>query len=144
MSRNQILWSFLLFFIAFLTVIAVIIGVNRFSQQKAPDGQDTSLLFGAIARSQSTGTLGYSSKLPSQAEAEQKASEACGNDCAIISWFQNACGAFAAGSSSWGANYGTTVEDAMLKAKETCGSQSSDKNCEVKLVVCSNGLVSKN
>ena len=71
MSRNQILWSFLLFFIAFLTVIAVIIGVNRFSQQKAPDGQDTSLLFGAIARSQSTGTLGYSSKLPSQAEAEQ-------------------------------------------------------------------------
>ncbi len=144
MSRNQILWSLLLFLIAFLTVIFVIIGINRMTSDKAAEGPDASLLFGAIARSQNTGMLGYASKLGSKAEAEQKAVEVCGNDCVIISWFQNACGAYAEGSANWGANFGATPEEAILKAKETCGAQAADSKCEAKLMVCSNGLVSKN
>ena len=131
-----------LFLIVLTTVISVIIVLNRTSSDK-PAVENASPLFGAIARSASTGKIGYSAKSASRTEAEQAAVSTCGKDCAVISWFQNACGAYAEGAKSWGSNFGGTADEAARKASETCGAQSSDPQCTAKLIVCADGLVSK-
>lgn len=99
--------------------------------------------FGAIARGPSSGELGYSTKVKSREEAEQAALAKCGSNCSIAVWFQDACGAYAEGGNGWGANFGTTMDEARSKAQGACAAYSSEAQCTVKLVVCSAGHVSE-
>jgi Domain of unknown function (DUF4189) len=97
--------------------------------------------FGAIAYSPSTGASGWSNKYDTQEEAENGALEECrkeASDCEIEVWFDDNCGAIAAGDKevSWG--LGNTAREAQLGALEKCR-QGGDDNCEVKASVCSRG-----
>ncbi|MEV6768335.1 DUF4189 domain-containing protein [Nocardia sp. NPDC051030] len=68
---------------------------------------------GAIALSPSTGHYAYSTDYDSMPEAKAEAMRVCGfNDCRVVSWFSNGCGAIAyssrAGLYTYGAAYSRT------------------------------------
>lgn len=94
--------------------------------------------YGAIAFSQSTGTIGWSYDFRSRGAAEQAALQRCANsapDCTVPVWFRNACGAIAIGNNNgFGSGWGTTRELAERFALQTC--RKFTGNCSVRRWVC--------
>jgi hypothetical protein len=111
---------------------------NRCGGQCAGKGSHD---YGAIAYSRRTGATGWSNKYDTRDEAESRALDECrarATDCEIEVWFDDTCGAVAAGDKgvSWG--LGDTARKAQLAALEKC-SNAGGTNCEVKESACSRG-----
>jgi len=97
--------------------------------------------YGAIAYSSSTEAYGWSNKRDTQEEAENAALEQCGkraSDCEIEVWFDQKCGAVAAGGNWVGSGWGDTQRQAESEALKVCR-QGGDDTCAVKASACSRG-----
>ena len=93
--------------------------------------------FGAIAYSPDTGGYGYSYDYRSQSEAESRALGECLSrtyGCVVAIWFQNACGAVAAGPNGWGTGWGSSQARADFEAISVCSQNS--RGCVVQVQVC--------
>ena len=96
--------------------------------------------YGAIAYGRTSGAWGSSYQWDSQAKAESTAMQNCqknGNDCEVMVWFHDECGAVAAGDGGtafWGLGdgEGQAREDAVNKCVQGGG-----KNCEIEAAQCS-------
>jgi hypothetical protein len=100
--------------------------------------------FGAIAYSAESDKHGYSWNQATRAAAEQVALRECrtisgmANDCRVVVWYQNACGALATGRDrhyGWAAE--PTEAQAAGRAMSFCRDRAGD-SCRVARVVCSN------
>lgn len=83
--------------------------------------------FGAIAYSAKTRQYGWANNHPSRDAAEQAALPVCrkgADDCRIVVWFRNGCGALAAGTRSYGANWAEDKAAAEKKAIAACAKRS--------------------
>lgn len=80
--------------------------------------------YGAIAFSQDSGAHGYSTDFDSRGAAEEQALQACGDNCEVVLWFKNACGALAAVADN---GYGTGWASSRREA-ETIAMSACDKN----------------
>jgi hypothetical protein len=95
--------------------------------------------FGAIAYSSATRTFAYSADYSNRAEAEDGAVRACNeDDCEVIVWFYNSCGAVAIGSGgpTWGRD--GTKQSAQRRALAQCV-QEGQQNCKLVVSACSPG-----
>jgi len=91
--------------------------------------------FGAIAYSQTDGASGYSNQYPTREGAEERALEECGEGCQVVLWFENACGALAAGEGyGYGVGWTTSRSGAEELAMDNCRERTSD--CKVVRWVC--------
>jgi len=83
-------------------------------------------LYGAIARSRSTGDKGYASNYRSRTAAENAALSQCRRvsgawDCTVLLWFRNACGSIAESRNGGaGTGWGTNRFLAERYALESC------------------------
>jgi serine/threonine-protein kinase len=112
-----------------LFVVLVAIGVSLPNLAHAAN-------FGAIAYSSSTGAYGWSFDYSSRTEAEQVATQNCGEaDCTPELWFVDACGAIAIGDDGYGTGWGADRDRAEAEAIETC--RNYTMNCSVRQSVCS-------
>jgi len=77
--------------------------------------------FGAIAYSVQARSYGVSIDRGSKTEAEQVALKLCGaNDCELVLYFRNACGAMAVGPRGYGGGTGTSPTLAEKYALQSC------------------------
>jgi hypothetical protein len=94
--------------------------------------------YGAIAFSGSSGAEGWSYEHPTRSSAEQRALSKCAlhaDDCQVVIWFRNACGALAVGTgNTWGANWGNSRQEALDAAMRTCSDSADD--CTPRRWVC--------
>lgn len=91
--------------------------------------------FGAIAFSQASGSVGYSYDYASSDDAARSAVNSCGQDCRVVIWFGNACGALAVGSGqAYGSGWAGTQNDAENIAMNSCSANTS--NCRVVRWIC--------
>jgi hypothetical protein len=94
--------------------------------------------YGAIAFSRTTGAIGWGFDYPSREAAEQGAVANCvqhAGDCAVATWFRDACGAIAVGDGhGFGAEWGEEAQSAEAAALRTCRSYTG--NCTVRRSVC--------
>ena len=93
--------------------------------------------YGAIAYSAKSGNYGYSHGFSNRAQAEQRAKRECGQtDCEIAAWYQNACGAVAAGDDEvWAGGNGNSERAARTDAQKDCVNNGG-KNCQVIVSHC--------
>jgi len=97
-------------------------------------------LYGAIARSRSTGDKGYAWNYRSRVAAENSALNQCegvsgAGDCTVMLWFRNACGSIAeARDGSAGTGWGTSRSLAERYALESCSTVGS--GCRVLRTFC--------
>ena len=97
-------------------------------------------LYGAIARSRSTGDKGYASNYRSRTAAENAALSQCRRvsgawDCTVLLWFRNACGSIAESRNGGaGTGWGTTPRLAERYALESCNTVGS--GCRVLRTFC--------
>ena len=91
--------------------------------------------YGAIAYSQESDSIGYSYDYQEQSSAEERALQECGEGCAVVLWFRNACGALATGE---GNGYGTAWATSRRAAEEAAVSTCSQytQSCAVRQWVC--------
>jgi Domain of unknown function (DUF4189) len=85
-------------------------------------------LYGAIARSRTTGDKGYSWNYRNRYEAESRAIAECNGrsgsgDCRALLWFRNACGSIAesddgAAGTGWGANTSLSKQAALESCRD--------------------------
>jgi len=90
--------------------------------------------YGAIAFSKSTSAHGHSYDYFNKASAEKRAVSECNkragtDDCKVVIWFKNACGALAVGDSGSGAEWGENLDVALVKSLASCVQISS--HCEI-------------
>jgi hypothetical protein len=92
--------------------------------------------YAAIAFSQRSGNYGYSNDYGTRRSAEREALERCGgDDCTVVLWFRNACGALATGDDNgYGTGWATTRGEAEEIATSSCNEQA--ENCSVIRCVC--------
>jgi Domain of unknown function (DUF4189) len=91
--------------------------------------------YGAIAFNQESGAVGYSYDFQTQAGAERRALSECGDDCEVVVWFMNACGALATGDDNgYGTGWAGTRRQAESTALSNCNENS--ENCSVIQWVC--------
>jgi hypothetical protein len=84
--------------------------------------------FGAIAYSAQTRQYGWANNHPSRDSAEQAALPVCRkggvDDCRVVVWFRNGCGALAVGVRGFGADWGESKAPAEKKALAACARRS--------------------
>ena len=91
--------------------------------------------YGAIAYSPSKGLYGYSYDYSSLQGAKYGAISRChADDCKIVVWFKNGCGALATGTGGYGSGWGTTLSGAKHEALKACSLYSPD--CHIVRWVC--------
>lgn len=91
--------------------------------------------FGAIAFSQTSGRVGYSYDYASSGDAARSAVNSCGQDCRLVLWFGNACGALAVGSGhGYGSGWANDHVDAENIAMNNCSANTS--NCQIARWIC--------
>ena len=91
--------------------------------------------FGAIAFSQTSGRVGYSYDYAASDDAARSAVNSCGQDCSVVLWFGNACGALAVGSGrGYGSGWAGNQADAENIAMNNCSANTS--NCQIAQWVC--------
>ena len=78
--------------------------------------------YGSVAYSSSTGSTGISYNYSTRSDADASAIGYCAkSDCAVVAWFQNACGAIAtAPTGQMATGTGTTGDTAQALALATC------------------------
>ncbi len=97
--------------------------------------------FGAIARSPSTQSKGYSWNYPTRKAAENRALSECENsgnvgDCQVLIWANNACMSISEGSNgAAGSGWSTDMVDAENRANQVCR-QYQGIDCEVTRTIC--------
>ena len=94
--------------------------------------------YGAIAYSPATGAHGYSYDFNSRRTAEKRALNGCfqhANDCFVVVWFENACGALAVGNNGYG--YGWAGSRAGAERHALNGCFKNTRNCGIRRWVCS-------
>jgi serine/threonine-protein kinase len=97
-------------------------------------------LYGAIARSRSTGDKGYAWNYSSRYEAERRAIAECNSysgagDCRALLWFRNACGSIAESNDGGaGTGWGTTRALSQDYALDSCNGIGS--GCRVTRTIC--------
>jgi hypothetical protein len=91
---------------------------------------------GAIAYSQNSGGVGYAYDYDSRAAAEQHAPDSCGeDDCSVVLWFMNGCGALATGDdNAYGTGWASTRREAEDIAMSACNGETA--YCSVARWVC--------
>jgi hypothetical protein len=98
------------------------------------------LSYGAIAYGRTSGAWGSSYQWDSRTKAESTAMQNCqesGDDCEVMVWFHDECGAVAAddgGTAFWG--LGDGEGQARERAVNKCV-QGGGKNCEIEAAQCS-------
>lgn len=93
--------------------------------------------YGAIAYSRTTGAIGWGFDYPSREAAESGAVANCrqhAGDCAVATWFRDACGAIAVGDNGYGAEWGEEAKGAEDAALTRCRGRAL--NCTVRRSVC--------
>jgi serine/threonine-protein kinase len=103
----------------------------------APRAAWAAEVFGAIAYSPSTAAIGWGFDYPSREAAESGAIANCSqhaSDCAIATWFRDACGAIAIGKGGYGAEWGEDAPAAEGAALARCRSHAA--NCTLRRSVC--------
>jgi hypothetical protein len=97
--------------------------------------------YGAIAYGRTSQAFGYSHRWGSEAKAESVAMQNCGqhgDDCEIMVWFENKCGAVVSGGGAtafWG--LGNSENEAQADAQKKC-QDGGGSDCEVQVSHCSN------
>ena len=95
--------------------------------------------FGAIADSENTGSYGYSYDYEHRRGAENRALNECfdtgADDCRVVIWFKNGCGALAIGNDGagwgWAGGHRRQAEENALN-----GCYDYTNGCEIVLWVC--------
>ena len=108
------------------------------------EGQAAPPIWGAIARSTETGTLGGARGFADRSSAEDAALRDCiahenaMTGCQVVVYFHDACGAVAAATDgSWGSDWGHDAAEAAAKASPTCMDYGGT-DCAVVASLCSN------
>jgi hypothetical protein len=92
----------------------------------APQRGSPSDNFGAIAFSTSSGAIGYSYNYRSGNDAQESALQTCGNNCKVVVWFTNACGALAVGADRrYGTGWAGNRQEAESTAMRYCSSNTT-------------------
>ena len=97
-------------------------------------------LYGAIARSRTTGDKGYSWNYRNRYDAESRAIAECNGrsgagDCRALLWFRNACGSIAESNDGGaGTGWGTTTALSQRYALESC--RGVGRGCRVTRTIC--------
>ncbi|WP_019502344.1 DUF4189 domain-containing protein [Pseudanabaena sp. PCC 6802] len=97
-------------------------------------------LYGAIARSRSTGDKGFAWNYSTRYEAERRAIAECNSysgagDCRALLWFRNACGSIAESNDGGaGTGWGTTRALSQDYAIDSCSGVGS--GCRVTRTIC--------
>ncbi|WP_081615325.1 DUF4189 domain-containing protein [Rhizobium freirei] len=95
--------------------------------------------FGAIAYSRDTGSYGSSHNYSSRAGAEEEALSACSSyadDCRVVVYFRNACGALAVGSER-GYGWGWSARRNQARDIAIANCEENDSGCHVVSWTCS-------
>lgn len=109
----------------------------RYSESDLAQSQSN---YGAIAYSPSSDVYGTSWNYSSRQQAEARAFRECqsrsvNNDCTVVTWFRNACGALATTpNNAYGGNWGNSLIAAERNALEMCSQYG--KNCTVLTSLC--------
>jgi hypothetical protein len=86
--------------------------------------------YGAIAFSETSRAEGWSYEHLTRSSAEQRALNECAlhaDDCQVVIWFRNACGALAVGrGNAWGASSGNSRQAALDAATRDCSHDADD------------------
>lgn len=91
----------------------------------------------AIAYSVERDASGWSWDAATQADAEARALQECGNDCQVVAHHINACSALATSvHGAWGTAWGRTRAEARRNALVWC-ENNGDGRCSVRVDVCS-------
>lgn len=96
--------------------------------------------YGAIAYSSSSDVFGRSWNYSSREQAELRALRECqsrsaGNDCTVVTWFRDACGALATTpNNEYGGDWGDTIIVAERNALQICSQYGKD--CTILTAVC--------
>lgn len=101
-------------------------------------GKSQSNTYGSIARSSSTGRMGWAWSYGTQRDAEREAVKNCvSNDCATILWFRDAYGAYAgARDKMYGTGWASTQQAAVQNAVSKCRQSSRQPDtCSAEVVV---------
>jgi len=126
---------------AFAFVVLAVFGSTSKANAQDAESTRTSDQYGAIAYSKSTGRFGSSWNQATRNTAERSATSTCGRqDCRVLLWFQNGCGALAVarnGGHAW--NLGRSLYEAKLLTSNRCTSQFG--GCKLICSVCSQGNV---
>ena len=100
------------------------------------------VLFGAIAYSPETRTIGVAADNATQAEAESVALQNCRSessnpeDCRVVMWVRNACAGLSVGDDGgWGTDWGNDRATAERKAMAFCSKYS--QTCRPTRTICS-------
>lgn len=92
--------------------------------------------YAAIAFSQANGYSGYGNRYPSQAGAEERALQECGESCNVVIWARDACAVLVVGQGNGYGTYWSTDEDqAVSGAFDECNAQTT--GCELRVMTCS-------
>ncbi|MFS8048581.1 DUF4189 domain-containing protein [Rhizobium sp. BR 314] len=95
--------------------------------------------FGALAYSRSTGSYGSSHNYSTRADAEDEALSNCSSyadDCRIVVYFRNACGALAVGSRR-GFGYGWSARRGEARYTALANCRENDRGCRIVNWTCS-------
>jgi len=95
--------------------------------------------FGAIAYSKNTGSYGSSHNYSSRSGAEEEALSGCSSyadDCRVVVYFRNACGALAVGSNR-GYGYGWSAGRSQAQDIALGNCEANDSGCHVTSWTCS-------
>ncbi|AFZ44013.1 hypothetical protein PCC7418_1845 [Halothece sp. PCC 7418] len=97
--------------------------------------------YGAIAYSSSSDVYGRSWNYSSRQQAETRALRECQsrsaqNDCTVVTWFRDACGALATTpNNGYGGDWGNSIVAAERNALQICSQYG--RNCTILTSVCS-------
>ncbi|MGV9415847.1 DUF4189 domain-containing protein [Nocardia sp. NPDC003693] len=95
-----------------VTVVSLLVGTT--SAATAQRAQN----YGAIALSPSTGRIGYSADYGNTNAAQDGAMSECrNNDCRVVAWFSNGCGAVAYSSRARLYTYGANTSRAAARTQ---------------------------
>jgi serine/threonine-protein kinase len=103
----------------------------------ATAGTAADTYFGAISFSPSSGASGWGYDFRSSDDAAEAALRNCGRyaeDCELITWFKNGCGALAANSDAFVGAWSNSKDDAQRRAMQRCNI--SGRGCAIVRWVC--------
>jgi Domain of unknown function (DUF4189) len=120
----------------FNRLVSILIAVALMASAALPAQASSN---GAIVYSVSTGAYGYSYNWGTKKQAINEAMSHCTNrasDCVVAVTFYNSCGALAAGTAGWGADWGNSPAQAQSNAISRC--KQYTRRCRVVYSLCSN------
>ncbi|RTL60522.1 MAG: DUF4189 domain-containing protein [Hyphomicrobiales bacterium] len=102
-----------------------------------PAHAQAEIYFGAISYSPSTGATGWGTDFPTRegaAAASQRNCRQYADDCEVVTWFKDGCGALAANAEDFESAWSPSKDDAEQRALRRC--RASGRGCTVIRWVC--------